>query len=437
MGRSKRRARKNNTTVILAIVSKSDGKTENLSRDRLVYRAEGNANLVLAIPDLGQVLRLRKSPTNCDLEAPSIDHVIMVTEYAKIVGSLFAREFTIEPQLVLLRIPNYDTVNRWLNQFRPSVRCDKEIRCRAGILYPDLAILRRDLLPPDIQVTGETYCVEIKPKQGWMFPEEIFKALFPDLSAKLCRFCAMQYLKLVKKTIKRVSNYCPIDLFSGDRDRMLRALRGLVETPQNNFRMWRSGQLIYGDGIDCGLQDALEDTMLQGDPSKNLDNFLQLLLTAILNDSTGTTVPNESHPLPRGSILKQILDVQMFARDNLTTTVDGASIDEEQSFGNVAQILAKRRSTSENWLESLSGAEKYFLGATALDCSLMMTFQKVTAGGDTEERHTIRVGDERFAVSMTVMDLDPKADSHPTKYLKQTRMSYKAYKDFGGSNKIC
>uniref|UniRef100_A0A1L8DLX9 Inositol-pentakisphosphate 2-kinase n=1 Tax=Nyssomyia neivai TaxID=330878 RepID=A0A1L8DLX9_9DIPT len=413
MGRSKRRK------TVLTIVF--DGNTVNLSRDRLIYRAEGNANLVLAIPHLGQVLRLRKSPKNSEHHAH--DHANMVTEYARCIGSLFAKRFTIEPKLVHLRILNYEDVNRWLNKFRPSVRCDKEIRCSAGILYPDLAILRRDHLPSDIQVTGETFCVEIKPKQGWIFPQATFTALLPEYTAQLCRYCAMQYLKLTKKTIKRVSNYCPIDLFSGDRDRMLTALRGLVETPQNNFRMWRSGQLIFGDGINNGLQDALQDIMLQGDPSQNLNNFLQLLLAAILNDSTGSTVPNGI--LPPGSILKQILDVQIFARDNLAIAMESV-VDEEQSFGNIERILAKGQ-RSEDWLASLSGVEKYFLGATALDCSLMITFQKVSCG-DTE--HILQVAGERFAISMTIMDLDPKGDSHPIKYLKQTRMSYKAHKEF-------
>uniref|UniRef100_A0A6B2EA39 Inositol-pentakisphosphate 2-kinase n=1 Tax=Phlebotomus kandelakii TaxID=1109342 RepID=A0A6B2EA39_9DIPT len=428
MGRSKRRAKRKTSAVILTIVSKSDGTIVNVDRERLVYRAEGNANLVLAIPDLRQVLRLRKSQPNADQRSTSIEQVIMVTEYGRIMSSLFSEAFTIEPRLVLLRIPNYNALNKWLSQFRPSARCDKEIRCRAGILYPDLAVLRCDL-PSDVQVKGETYCVEIKPKQGWIFSESTLKALYPDSKAKLCRFCAMQYLKLVKKTIKRVSNYCPIDLFSGDRDRMLKALRGLVETPQNNFRMWRSGQLIYGDAMDsAGFREALEDTMCQGDFSKNLHNFLQLLLEAIIMDYTGENVPTGSHSLlPPGSILKQILDVQLFARDNLSITDE--SLDEEQSFGNVEKILTMRRQNeSEDWLSLLDGVAKYFLGATALDCSLMMTFQKVTARD--KQRQTICVAGEEFIVSMTVMDLDPKADSHPIKYVKQTRMSYKAHRDF-------
>ncbi|XP_059613515.1 inositol-pentakisphosphate 2-kinase [Phlebotomus argentipes] len=432
MGRSKRRARRPAKTVILTIVSKDHGTIVSVDKDRLVYRAEGNANLVLAIPDLKQVLRLRKSPPKDNERSTAIEHVIMVTEYARIVSSLFSECLTIEPKLVLLRIPNYDSLNKWLNQFRPSARCDKEIRCRAGILYPDLAVLRRDLLPPAVQVTGDTFCVEIKPKQGWIHPESTLNALFPECNSKLCRFCAMQYLKLVKKTIKRVSNYCPIDLFSGDRDRMLRALRGLVETPQNNFRMWRAGQLIYGDAMDAGFRDALEETMHQGDFLQNLDNFLQLLLEAILKDYTGEDVPNADHQLPAGSVLQQILTAQLFARDNLSIAME-KSTDEEHSFANIDRILAKTcDNPSEDWLSSLDGVEKYFLGATALDCSLMMTFQKVAAG-DTEEKHTIHVAGGKFIVSMTVMDLDPKADSHPFKYVKQTRMSYNAHSDFVAS----
>lgn len=157
-------------------------------------------------------------------------------------------------------------------------------------------------------------------------------------------------------------------------------------------------------------------------------------MKAILKDYTGENVPNGNESLPHGSILKQILAVQLFARDNLANAADKA-LNEEQSFGNVERILAKRRDNTEDWLERMDGVEKYFLGATALDCSLMMTFQKV-AGGSTDERHTIDVDGEKFVVSMTVMDLDPKADSHPIKYVKQTRMSYKAHRDFVANSTI-
>ncbi|GAB0096013.1 hypothetical protein DMENIID0001_114610 [Sergentomyia squamirostris] len=138
-------------------------------------------------------------------------------------------------------------------------------------------------------------------------------------------------------------------------------------------------------------------------------------------------VPNQNPPRP-GSVLQQILDVQLLARDNLQLAAYASAVDNEQSFKIVERITEKL--STGNSATTLDGVERYFLGATALDCSLMVTFQKVQSGDGKVSSSMIRVADQNFIVSMTVMDLDPKADSHPFKYIKQTRMSYKAQEDF-------
>ena len=41
--------------------------------------------------------------------------------------------------------------------------------------------------------------------------------------------------------IRRLSEFCPLDLFSEDAGRMRRALLALLAEPQNNLRLFRNG----------------------------------------------------------------------------------------------------------------------------------------------------------------------------------------------------
>lgn len=57
----------------------------------------------------------------------------------------------------------------------------------------------------------------------------------------------LQYLKLKNAKITNVSKYCPIDLFSGNAERMNRAIKGLFENPQNNLKMFQNGETVYNE----------------------------------------------------------------------------------------------------------------------------------------------------------------------------------------------
>merc|ERR1712223_2354679 len=88
--------------------------------------------------------------------------------------------------------------------------------------------------------------IEIKPKSG----------LFSGPG--LCKFCLKQYYKLhVTKEVDRRSQYCPMDLFSGDSARMSRAIKALLDAPQNNLRLLVDGvPLPYGQ--DPGTDGSQE-----------------------------------------------------------------------------------------------------------------------------------------------------------------------------------
>ncbi|KAK2452417.1 Inositol-pentakisphosphate 2-kinase [Trifolium repens] len=50
----------------------------------------------------------------------------------------------------------------------------------------------------------------------------------------------------IKKRISEQSVYDPLDLYSGSKERVHKAIEDLFTTPQNNFRVFLNGSLILG-----------------------------------------------------------------------------------------------------------------------------------------------------------------------------------------------
>lgn len=66
------------------------------------------------------------------------------------------------------------------------------------------------------------------------------------------------------------------------------------------------------------------------------------------------------------------------------------------------------RSTRENFLENLSKKECYTLGATALDCSIMLTFQCVSDDTDTNryvQQRSMLLPVDIFCMIHVIIDL--------------------------------
>ncbi|XP_039481447.1 inositol-pentakisphosphate 2-kinase isoform X4 [Drosophila santomea] len=135
---------------------------------------------------------------------------------------------------------------------------------------------------------GDTYAIEIKPKQGWLQLASDVNDLFdlmpsgavtkpketPHNQAENeplardkcgCRFCSMQLLKLHNGKIKRLGHYCPLELFSGTPSRMLDALDALLACPQNNLRVFQNSNLIYGDHANSISFDELSSRVFPGE----------------------------------------------------------------------------------------------------------------------------------------------------------------------------
>ncbi|XP_044249217.1 inositol-pentakisphosphate 2-kinase isoform X1 [Drosophila takahashii] len=334
-----------------------------LRQIELIYRAEGNANLVLALPQFKKVLRLpkmissrrrpeernernerseRDEPQEGEVAQPegqgessaeegaekvprdaasagpsppspsqSLAGDLTMPDFMAYIGimrRLLGNEFVCGADIVA--IPKEDDrfwINEHIRAQRPVSRLDKEFVGPFGLLLPDVTQLPAtfDVLLANLQAKGttgdetggagatrtplrrlgDTYAIEIKPKQGWLQlasdVNDLFDLMPPGAETKpkdqgeqkeqeqkdkcWCRFCSMQLLKLHNGKIKRLGHYCPLDLFSGAPSRMLDALDALLACPQNNLRVFQNGNLIYGDHANSISFDELHSRVFPGE----------------------------------------------------------------------------------------------------------------------------------------------------------------------------
>ncbi|XP_017073206.2 LOW QUALITY PROTEIN: inositol-pentakisphosphate 2-kinase [Drosophila eugracilis] len=318
-----------------------------LRQIELIYRAEGNANLVLALPQFKKVLRLPKMISSRLRQHERSGHSDEVARpegqsdssaeagnekagdltmpdfmaYIGIMRRLLGNEFVCGADIVA--IPKEDDrfwINEHIRAQRPVSRLDKEFVGPFGLLLPDVTQLPAtfDVLLANLQAKGttgdetrrgvsdggeargagtrrtgvrrlgDTYAIEIKPKQGWLQLASDVNDLFDLMPAGAetkpkeeppkqveseplvgdkcwCRFCSMQLLKLHNGKIKRLGHYCPLDLFSGAPSRMLDALDALLACPQNNLRVFQNGNLIYGDHANSISFDELHSRVFPGE----------------------------------------------------------------------------------------------------------------------------------------------------------------------------
>lgn len=86
---------------------------------------------------------------------------------------------------------------------------------------------------------------------------------------------------------------------------------------------------------------------------------------------------------------------------------------------------------------------EYKIGATALDCSIMLTFKKLPSpdiSSKISKNHLISIPsyNSHFISNVTIVDLDEKRDSqkHFCKYKKQYADSKLAFHEFIDANKM-
>lgn len=419
-------------------------KKYSLKNKKWIYRGEGNANLVLSLIKERKIIRLRKSLPN-EKNGEEQERIWREFDFCKgVMLPLLGERFVHVPAVVRLQHSELLELNESLKTCRPVFRHNKGLYVDHAAIFPDLCLL------PDAVITPwePIYCVEVKPKQGWI--------PFPDRRLSKCTFCLNQYYKLKQGTVSEKSQYCPLDLFSGNRNRMKSAIRSLLFSPQNNLKMFKNGYLVYGDSAEENLETILIDWFGCYDIDKLIDNFTSLIVDALTSDLTdtqsqcffnefnilnneeppnisnchtnripknildeaqsllpGPTCYRESESLPKNCILAKILQVQKLDQVGSDEVYQlYKSVLRRDDYGYVYDLLR----SPQNIMKPINS---YLLATTAKDCSVLLAFKKMPIEESVYEYSVKDLNDTGYVFNIGVSDLDPKPMSCIEKHRKR------------------
>uniref|UniRef100_A0A1B6DR31 Inositol-pentakisphosphate 2-kinase n=2 Tax=Clastoptera arizonana TaxID=38151 RepID=A0A1B6DR31_9HEMI len=518
----------------------------HILRKKWKYRGEGNANLVIALPQEKVILRLHKSHKDAiikpEMQSEEEDHVRREALFCTFVMvPLLGRAYIQPPIPAIINSAEIRKLHDELLHHRPESRHHKVVRCGNVTIYPDYTLLpewlyqkftslyldapittnyinsnkifelrcehiskEKDIdglaririnddkrspinsahikyptapskcrnkrlcplimkrnfdsnfhnllyqnqLPLGLKSTP-TYCVEIKPKQGWL----------PSVDRRYpkCTFCLNQFLKLANHTVKVRSEYCPLDLFSGDSLRMKKAIGALLKTPQNNLKIFKDGQLVYSEESNSDvatiLQQWLEPSALNTNSKWLVEKFTCLVhnaLTSNLLDEDSypkiahptTSLPSpeytdriplrdlsalappcdwSSSPLPKNCILDRILRIQKLEKtgsENIYKMYKSV-VNKVNDYDYVENL-----GESDHNNLSLDNLQCYLLATTAKDCSILIAFQslqhlKLIRPVCCDKNIAQDLDGVNYLWNIGVSDLDPKPLSCIEKHKKR------------------
>lgn len=397
---------------------------------KVVYRGEGNANLVVALTDRRIVLRFPKSKfadKNQDEKIQCIARYhnnVMIPE----LGENYVQQVNIG----VISYQDLEDIKEAVKYSRPPQRCNKDI------FFPK-SLIMRDLALPSLEMEactmGTVLSVELKPKQG-------YRLLRNCVHQSLCNFCMKQWYKLESNKIEERSHYCPFDLYSGDPDNMSRAIDALIQSPQNNLRVFRNGDLMHGeDRVTDQCLEFLTD-FFDGEGKLSFNAVLiRALLSENKNKCHNSQKSRESHTcdkdkshLPKNCILRAVLNLQ-----RKTSITDSEALDIlNDLLGTVDDITEIQRLItkpnkevvkSSAYSDKLRLLRNYMLAVTAKDLSIILTVREAKAGVDVNMiGDYLRVRNKIFCYSWSIVDLDPKQLTRISKYVSQKQMWLEAFR---------
>lgn len=368
-----------------------------------IYRGEGAVNLVLAYigssPNyVGKVLRIQKAPRDVSpgcvsdnsLPALTRDECLVWKETEELVSAptqelaeqLYV-QYVISPLLgsehvdAGIQVPVsqdfLESVEDKVHCHRPSWRVEAakvNTLCSSALLLSDHSVFpsAHGNFRGDSCIT-----VEIKPKCGFL-PHSRFISKENAVKKSVSRFRMHQLLKLHKKETSEISEYDPLDMFSGSKDRVHKAIKALFNTPQNNFRVFLNGVLVFG-GLGGGTEstnritgEAFEDVLrcvIQADDGLCTTNFLHLVTEVLFTSG----------------LLDQLLKVQKLDVFDIEGAIHAYYDIISQSCivcGNLGEDTLSGKYKDLHLMpldESLKVVKDYLIAATAKDLSMMISFR--------------------------------------------------------------
>ena len=278
------------------------------------YKAEGNKHVVVS-DGKGKCLRLIKaSQTLTGTGSKCEDSTTTVERKDKVISNEKSDEIKFIEHVVMPLVRNCDAfhvpqfeklpvnflqeLDQLIKSHRPHHRKHQSLNVFApGLVMQDYCFISetsylKSLLKAGFTLKKDAFSIEIKLKNGFLKGYSNADSKTVTCSNCVCQFCKTQmYRVLHEKRYKLCSLYCPLDLFSGDETRMKQALHSLLLVPQNNFRLFKNGELLYSQEVldaylknNCSEPTELRTSPLQFD-NTCLKNFFSKLL--IFEESDG------------------------------------------------------------------------------------------------------------------------------------------------------
>lgn len=405
------------------------------------YRGEGNQNLVISYLDDRRVLRLTKLKSDSSGDDGRVRNEILKNFSQNVMKPLLG-SFVPSVDLIFISREVLDELSHRIQRFRPGARKDEFCTFgRCGLLLPDCAFIHNsdEKLSKTI---GPTIAVEIKPKMGFLLPNCV-----------TCRYSLMQRKKLKDGKIDTRSTYCPIDLFSGCPSRMKRAIKALMENPQNNFRIFKDGNLIYGEETSPAIGSTmvkLFNEMQEGcwTALDACDTLCELITTALLHEPSADHADRSYHALefcgcngkgnlessgnglPTGCVLGRVLNVQKLDLNGVEKLYPSYEKFREE-FKHVLDdkmndCLYNNYEVNSTWKQLnckqqdlLITVRNFLLSATCKDCSIMIAFQRCSERINDVKEGSSLIRDQNgtsYEISINILDLDIKPHARIAKY---------------------
>ncbi|XP_010834292.1 PREDICTED: inositol-pentakisphosphate 2-kinase isoform X2 [Bison bison bison] len=366
------------------------------------YHGEGNKSLVVAHAQRCVVLRFLKFPPNRKKTSEEIfQHLQNIVDFGKNVMKEFLGENYVHcGEVVQLPLDFVKQLCLKIQCERPESRCDKDLDTLSGyaLCLPNLARLqtyqfaeRRPIL-----------CVEIKPKCGFI-PSS--SDVTHELKHRVCRYCMHQHLKVATGKWKQISKYCPLDLYSGNKQRMYFALKSLLQEAQNNLKIFKNGELIYG------CKDARS-------PMADWSELAHHLKPFFFPSNGLASGPHCTRAVIRELVqMLDLLDIEglyplyrrveryleEFPEERKTLQIDGPY---DEAF--YQRLLDLSTEDDGTVAFALTKVQQYRVAMTAKDCSIMIALSPCLQDASSDQRPVVPSSRSRFAFSVSVLDLDLK-----------------------------
>ncbi|KAI0807758.1 inositol-pentakisphosphate 2-kinase [Fomes fomentarius] len=436
------------------------------------YVAEGGSTIVFSYagpPHVhfdGTALRLRKGPVPALEESDNHDELApppfdepddpTIVFQRTVVERLVPSEFL--PRLDAVRVES-----AWLRELRGLVEplrpLERRQRDRIDV-GKTKAVLATDL------VGGKGWAVEIKPKWGFLPAPTHLSDDTRAIKTRTCRFCMHTHLKASQGASDVSLGYCPLDLFSGDRARVTRALHTLwaiwldTGAAVNNLRVFVGGRQLKPVAADATASLApLADQLFPAEsdqdspahtPTELRDAFTHALLPLLL----GTPVLRTLSTLQR---TLDALDVEGLAALWAALRPAGHKLGQGEAEPDMAEWTAfvdvylarygpplpstsdpnpnssERGETTRTEEELRFQMAAYLLSASFKDCSVILRMppppppRTVASSGD----------EEGVRGRVTVIDLDVKSIDRLSKWAELDREIVDAYRRDVAEPRLC